>query len=173
MKQQQQQEDAVVFETLLTKIIDALKSALGNAETARRILSTRRRSGGYVRRSDVAPANLVDDGRFTVRWNGDECHLGSTVLFRLFCRLALSANEYVSVGRLMEDVWPGPRSEEAVRSAVRNLRRKLEEAGMAELAEAIKTQPGHYGLRLDGIALKVGLHRESTAVAPPVHGPAR
>jgi DNA-binding response OmpR family regulator len=147
-------DDAALFESLLTEIVGALKPAPGalrNAEVALEILRRRRPELGD--RSESVPADLIDDDRFTVRWNGDECDLGSTVLFRLFRRLARPANRYVSVGRLLEDVWGDDElSESAVRSAVRHLRRKLEHAGMTELAEAIRGQPGHYGLLLGGAA---------------------
>jgi DNA-binding response OmpR family regulator len=71
-------------------------------------------------------------------------------LFRLFRRLARPANHYVSTERLLEDVWGDERSEDTtVRSAVRNLRRKLERAGMARLAEGLQGRAGHYRLLLD------------------------
>ena len=116
-------------------------------------------------------ADLIDDSRFTVRWNGDECHLGATILFHLFRRFARSANHYVAIERLLDDVWGGPRSEATVRSAVRNLRRKLEEARMSDLAGAIQGQPGHYGLLLDGAAPDDRLHGDCTGMAPRVHSP--
>lgn len=146
-------DDVVLLESLLTEIVDALTPALRNAEVALEIL--RRRRAEHGDRSDLAPADFIDDSRFTVRWNGAECHLGSTVLFRLFRRLARPANRYVSVGRLLEDVWGDDElSETAVRSAVRHLRRKLERAGMKELADAIQGQPGHYGLLIGDVAGK-------------------
>jgi DNA-binding response OmpR family regulator len=152
-------DDVALLESLLTKIVGALMPAPGalrDAGVALEIL--RRLMAEHGDRSDLTPADLIDDGRFTVRWNGAECHLGSTVSFRLLRRLARPANRYVSVELLLEDVW-GDGDEErtedtTVRSAVRNLRRKLEEAGMAELAEAIQGQPGHYRLFLDGVARK-------------------
>lgn len=147
-------DDVVLLESLLSKIVDALTPALRSAELALEILDARRRRGEYGSRSDVVALDLIDDSRFTVRWNGNECHLGATVLFRLVRRFACSANHYISVERLLEDVWGGPRSEAAVRSAVRSLRRKLEDAGMAALADAIQMQPGHYRLFLDGIERK-------------------
>jgi DNA-binding response OmpR family regulator len=150
-------DDAALLESLLSKIIGALMPAPGalrNAEVALEIL--RRLKGEHGHRSDLVVPDLIDDGRFTVRWNGAECHLGWTVSFRLFRRLARPANHYVSTELLLEDVWEDERTEDTtVRSAVRNLRRKLEEAGMAELAEAIQGQPGYYRLLLDGEARKV------------------
>jgi len=146
-------DDVVLLETLITEFVDAQTRALRNAELALEILRRRRRE--YGGRAGIVLADLIDDSRFTVRWNGDECHLGATKLFRLFRRIALSANNYISIECLLEEVWDGDeRTEAAVRSAVRSLRRKLESAGMAELAEAIQGQPGHYRLLLDGVARK-------------------
>lgn len=169
-------DDVAIFEAFLKKLDHSLTSALGDARQVREVLDARRRRGEYDPRSDSVLPDLIDDDRFTVRWNGGECRLGWTVLFRLFRRLALSANQYVTIQRLLDDVWSDgdERTEDTtVRSAVRNLRRKLEAAGMAELAEAIQGTPGHYGLMLEGVARKDGLHREGTAVAPPVHSPLR
>lgn len=162
-------DDLVLLESFLVEIVDYLTPALRRAEIVLDIV--RRRRSEYGGRADAGLAELVDDSRFAVRWNGNECRLGSTVLFRLFVRLARSANHYISIERLLEEVWDGSRSETTVRSAVRNLRRKLEAAGMAELADAIKGQPGHYALLLEGIAQRDELHRDGTAVAPRVHSP--
>jgi DNA-binding response OmpR family regulator len=149
-------DDVVLLESLLTAVVDALKpvrGALRDAEVALEIV--RRRKAEHGERSGVVLPDLIDDSRFTVRWKGAECTLGPTVVFRLFRRLARPANHYVSVELLLEDVWGDQRTEgTTVRSAVRNLRRKLEAAGMAELAEAIQGPPGHYCLMLDGVAPK-------------------
>ena len=52
--------------------------------------------------------------------------------------------------RLLQDVWDGPRSNEAIRSVVRDLRRKLKSAGMGDLADAIDGSNREcYGLILD------------------------
>ena len=164
------QEDVV--ESLLEEVIDSLKPTLRNAEVALEIVRQRKAEPGD--RSGTLLSDLIDDGRFTVRWNGAECRLGWTKLFRLFRRLARPANHYVSVATLMEQVWEDDRTEEtAVRSAVRNLRRKLEAAGLAELARAIRGERGYYGLILDGAAPTDGCHREGTAPAPRRHSARR
>ena len=168
-----QNDDVALLESLLTENIDNLTGALRSAELAVEVLAARRRRGHYGRRTDLVLADLIDDSRFTVRWNGDECHLGATVLFRLIRRFARSVNHYLTVERLLDDVWGGPRSEAAVRSAIRSLRHKLEQAGMAELAQAIRGQPGHYGLVLEDVAAGNGSHRDRTAIAPPTHRSSR
>lgn len=147
-------DDVEIIDSFLTKLVDALASALGDAKQAREILEARRRRGEYGPRSDSVLPDLIDDSRFTVRWNGDECHLGSTVSFRLFRCFAFSVNQYIPTERLLDEAWGTERTEAAVRSAIRQLRRKLEGAGMAGLAAAIDGQPGHYGLLLDGVARK-------------------
>jgi DNA-binding response OmpR family regulator len=144
------QDDAVI-ESLLIELVDAERRSLRISELALEIF--RRRKGEYGGRADTVPVDLIDDSRFTVCWSGRECHLGATVLFRLFRRLARPANKYVSIEHLLEDVWGDEPTEDAtVRSSVRNLRRKLEDAGMAELARAIQGTSGHYRLLLDGVA---------------------
>lgn len=161
-----------VVESLLEEIIDGLKPTLRNAEVALEIVRQRKAEPGDQSRA-LLP-DLIDDGRFTVHWNGAECRLGWTVLFRLFRRLARPANHYVSVATLMEHVWKDDRTEEtAVRSAVRNLRRKLEAAGMAELAKAIRRTPGHYALILDGAVPTDGWHRKGTSPARRRHSQGR
>jgi len=51
---------------------------------------------------------------------------------------------------LLDDVWEGPRTDSAIHSAVKVLRKKLREADMEDLTHAIDGSVyGHYGLRLD------------------------
>ena len=144
-------EDVALLESLLRNVLHALTPVLRDAELALEILAARKLRGSPARRGNGILRDLIDDGRFAVRWNGSECYLGSSLPFRLLRRLAVSANRYVSIEQLLDDVWGGPRSTAAVRSAVRALRRRLEAADMADLARAIDGQPGHYGLRMDRI----------------------
>lgn len=84
-------------------------------------------------------------------WIGRRCFLGRTLTFKLFERLARRPNQYVTYDRLLQDVWNGLRSNEAIRSVVKELRRKLIDAGMSDLAEAIDGSNREcYGLILDG-----------------------
>ena len=147
-------DDVALLESLVTELIDALtpvRGAIRNVEVALEILRRRKAERGDG--SDMDLSDLIDESRFNVRWKGAECHLGSTVVFRLFCRLARPANHYVSVALLLDEVWGDEQTEDAtVRSTVRHLRRKLKDAGMGELAEAIRVKRGYYGLMLKSLA---------------------
>ncbi len=99
-------EDVALVESLLRNMVHAHATGLRDAELVLEILAARKCRGGPVRRGNGVLRNLIDDSRFTVRWNGSECHLGSKLPFRLFQRLALSMNRYVSVEQLLEDGVP-------------------------------------------------------------------
>ena len=94
---------------------------------------------------------IADQSSLSVVWEGRRCYLGQTLPFRLFERLARRPNQYVTYEQLLQDVWEGPRSNEAIRSVVRYLRRKLKDAGMGDLADAIDGSNREcYGLILHG-----------------------
>ena len=94
---------------------------------------------------------IADQSTLSVAWDGRHCYLGRTLLLRFFERLARRPNQYITYERLLQDVWEGPRSNEAIRSVVRDLRRKLRGAGMGDLADAIDGSNREcYGLILDG-----------------------
>lgn len=96
-----------------------------------------------------AGAPHVEPASFSVVWKRRRCPLGYTTSFRLMERLLRRADQYVSYDQLREDVWLGEnRSGDTVRSAVRQLKKKLRDAGMPELASAIRGQGHHYGLML-------------------------
>ena len=85
----------------------------------------------------------------TVTWHGKACPLRQTTLFRLFARLLRRPNAYVSYEELLADVWGGVKADGTIRSAVRHLKRRLADAGMRELADAIEGRNQHYVLLLD------------------------
>jgi len=92
----------------------------------------------------------VDAVRLMVTFRGRRCFLGNTLAFRFLARLARHPNAYVSHKDLLEDVWEGPRSESSIRSVVKTLRRKLRDADLAELANAIDgSERKRYALKLD------------------------
>lgn len=94
---------------------------------------------------------LVDASTLSVFWAGRTCLLRQKTLFRLAERLARRPNQYITAGQLLEDVWDGGvKAPETIRSAIRHLRRRLSDAGMADLAAAIRGTGGGYGLILDG-----------------------
>jgi hypothetical protein len=99
-----QSDDIAALESLLQQIVQAHAPAIRSAELALEILGTRRHRGNGVRPPDLLSAALIDEGRFTVRWNGAMCDLGATVLFRLFRRLVRSAGRFLSIERLVQDV---------------------------------------------------------------------
>ena len=74
--------------------------------------------------------------------------------FRLLGRLASRPNQFISYEVLLdsEKLWDRHTSYEAVRSAVKILRRKLNAAGMEDLADAIDGSTSHhYALMLAGL----------------------
>ena len=87
-----------------------------------------------------------------VAYRGRECFLGNSLGLRLLARLADRPDRYVSYDDLLADVWDGGhRSDAAVRSVVRDLRRRLRAAGLGDLAAAIDgSVSGHYALRPPG-----------------------
>lgn len=100
--------------------------------------------------SDDTNHPVADKTLLSIRWRGKSCFLGNTLPFLFFERLARRPNQYFSYGQLLDDVWEGLRASSAIHSVVKVLRRKLAEAGMADLAHAIDGSVyGHYGLRLD------------------------
>jgi DNA-binding response OmpR family regulator len=109
----------------------------------------------YFRTQPAAPGGypgLVADPReLVVRFGGKTCFLGNTLPFRLLARLAQRPNRYFTYEELLADVWEGDcRSDASVRSVVKVLRRKLREAGMGQLADAIDgTERGHYALKVE------------------------
>lgn len=92
---------------------------------------------------------LLDRSTFTVHWGRKTCHLGYSIPYRIMEVLVRNASQYVSHDRLLEQVWHGPRSDSTVRSAVNELRSRLIDSGLREVAIAIDgSNAGHYGLRL-------------------------
>jgi DNA-binding response OmpR family regulator len=93
---------------------------------------------------------MVNPATFTVEWHGQRCDLGPSILFKLIQRLARRPGRYFTYDILMEDVWERRCSNTTVRSAVKRLRRAMRDAGMPELATAIRGRGECYGVFLDG-----------------------
>jgi hypothetical protein len=99
------------------------------------------------RRADSALA--VSRPHFSVLFRGKACYLGNTRPFHFFERLGRQPNCYLSYEDLLSDVWDCCRADATVRSVVKVLHRKLRQAGLPELADAIDgTAAGHYALKL-------------------------
>lgn len=91
----------------------------------------------------------IDQNSFVVYWRDRHCHLGYTLAFRLLEALARRPNQYLSIDYLLSEIWSGQRSRTAVRSAVSDLRHRLMDAEMEDLAAMIDgSNRGHYGLML-------------------------
>ena len=91
----------------------------------------------------------VDHTTLSVVWAGKQCYLGSTVLFRLADRLARRPNHFATETDLLRDVWDGDqKSPHTIRSAIRHLKQRLQDAGMDDLAAAIQCEDGRYALLL-------------------------
>jgi DNA-binding response OmpR family regulator len=89
----------------------------------------------------------ADEKSYCIIWHNRRCYLGSTKRFYIFSHLLVRANQFVSYANLRHDVWHGDmRSNETIRSAVRELRSKLIRARMRKLAIAIRTKRCHCGL---------------------------
>jgi DNA-binding response OmpR family regulator len=108
----------------------------------------------FFHRSSTAdkktPQFAIDRSMLSVRFGDRTCFLGDSYPFKFICRLARSANTYVSYQDLIAEVWQGDRREDCtVRSTVKMLRKRLRAAGMKELADAIDgSVRRHYGLKL-------------------------
>ena len=97
-----------------------------------------------------ARRSMIDPATFSVHWDGKICVLGNTLPFRLLERLGRRPNQFIHCDQLLDDVWQGLRSREAIRSVVKVLKQKLVQAGMDDLAASINgNQPHHYGLILN------------------------
>ncbi|NUQ51381.1 MAG: winged helix-turn-helix domain-containing protein [Phycisphaerales bacterium] len=91
----------------------------------------------------------IERTTYTVRWGDRRCRLGNTTAFALIEQLARRPNEYISVDRLLDDLWTGARTYSTVRSTVYRLKRKLHESAMQDLADLIDGRTyGHYALLL-------------------------
>ena len=103
-----------------------------------------------TRQSFVLQVPIADPNILAVRWNGKTCFLGKTIAFKLFARLARRPNHFLSHDLLLDEVWECRVTKEAMRSAVKTLKQKLRQAGMADLAAAINGRRREcYGLILD------------------------
>lgn len=92
---------------------------------------------------------ISDPAAKTITFRGCTCCLGNTLVFRMIERLARRPNQFVSFDRLIRDVWDGhPKSDEAIRSLVKELRDRLRKNGMRRLASSIRGQKKAYALML-------------------------
>jgi DNA-binding response OmpR family regulator len=142
---------------LATQLSEALMTAALCADELRAVV--RNEDNGHVWASSNGPLAasdptrnqrpILDESTMRVMWRGHSVHLGHTVAFRFLQRIARCPNQYVDHLTLLHDVWENEELAIAtMRSLVRNLRRKLIDGGMQELAEAIRGHNGRYILEL-------------------------
>jgi DNA-binding response OmpR family regulator len=90
---------------------------------------------------------LFDQDSLAVHWDGRTCKIGGTIRMRLLERLCRRPGCFVHMDDLLQDVWDGDsKAPSTVRSAVRRLRARLQNADMQTLADAIHCEGGRYGL---------------------------
>jgi DNA-binding response OmpR family regulator len=91
----------------------------------------------------------IDHDQLQVHFRGKTCALGNTLPFRFLEYLLRRPNKYVTYEELLTSVWDGQRSDAAVRSVVKRLRRRLKCEGMSTLADAIDgSHSGRYAVRI-------------------------
>ena len=93
----------------------------------------------------------VDSDMLQIHFRGKTCSLGNTLPFRFLQQLLRCPNKYFTYEELLQEVWDGRRSDAAIRSVVKRLRRHLNREGMSELANAIDgSRSGRYALLING-----------------------
>jgi DNA-binding response OmpR family regulator len=106
-------------------------------------------SGPAERGGGVGQTLVVDRAMYCVVWRQKRRRMGCSYPFRFLERLASRPDRYVPIADLEAAIWHGSRSRSAIRSAVCDLRRRLADAGMVDLADRIDGQTaGHYALLL-------------------------
>lgn len=93
---------------------------------------------------------IVSAATCCVQWHGRRCILGPSLPFRMIHRLSRHPNRFFTYDLLMDEVWQGRCTDDAVRALVKRLRAALKDAGMAELASCIQARGRCVGLFLDG-----------------------
>ena len=147
-------ETLAILEKSIDCLIASHSESLGSLHRLKAIVASGKRleheaaERFYVEIADRSMPRM-DHSTFSVRHEGGICFLGNTLPFRLLARLLRRPNSYVSHQILLDEIWEGIRSPEAVRSVVKTLRSKLRDAGLVTLSNSIdgKTR-GHYAVFL-------------------------
>jgi len=95
---------------------------------------------------------FVSTATCAVEWHGRRCVLGPSLALNLIHCLSRHPGRFYTYDTLMERVWRCQVSDDAVRTLAKRLRRILAEAGMADLADAIRGRERCYGLFLTDLA---------------------
>ena len=86
---------------------------------------------------------------FTIYSGAMDCPLGNTKEFRFAWLLVHNAPNYVSYNEFAEFVWDDDLYDpHLIKNMKLRLKRKLQKAGMGDLAERIESTPQNYRLRL-------------------------
>lgn len=88
----------------------------------------------------------VDESTFAVHWEGKTCQLGHTQQFRLIQQLEKEPRKFLPFALLATRMGGCP--DDNIAHVKSRLVKTLQEAGMSELADCIRTQTGYYGLFL-------------------------
>jgi DNA-binding response OmpR family regulator len=138
---------AQLAETLMTAVIclNEIRNVLHADGTSPSAISSAEANG----RALASNRPLLDRSTFSVLWRDKALCLGHTRIFWVLEYLARRPNQYVAHLDLMHDVWDDEElASSTIRSVIRNLRIRLDEGGMPELATAIRGRKGHYILEL-------------------------
>lgn len=92
---------------------------------------------------------IISDTQCCIEWRSRRCALGPSLLFYLFKRISRHPGNYYPFEVLMDEVWQRRCSDDAIRALLKRLRRTLVEAGMPDLARAIRSRGRCCGLILD------------------------
>lgn len=134
---------AVLFANKIQEAMAAEHLMIGNADGPGAVAASIHQS---VR---IKERPILDSSTLTMMWKGKHLHLGHTLSFRLMAVLIRRSNRYVTHVDLAEEVWDtDDMSTATIRSQVRELRRKLRQCGMSDLATAIRGHNGRYILDL-------------------------
>lgn len=94
----------------------------------------------------------IDPKKFSVSDGSHDCELGNTLCYHLIEHLASEPNRCFTHIQLLAGVWDGRRcTASAIRSAFFDLRKRLRNAGLGDLAVAIQAHGKTYGLRIDNL----------------------
>jgi len=114
------------------------------AHFGRKLMQQRSDAG----RPQLPDKQFFDETTFSVMYQAKSCHLGNTIMFRLFKRLAARPGIYVNVETLKDFAWGHDEFIEtnSVHRQFTTLRKKLARAGISEFEIDGKTNEKHYAL---------------------------
>ena len=154
MRRSGERERLAHLQLLVSTCVETLAALQGTVAVLQAELddfSASQSDEGYTNLRENAQAEpVIDHGAMCVCYQGKQCFLGNTLMLRFFERLAARPGHYFTHHELLSSVWSGVVVEPcSIRSVVRDLRARLRDAGLQDLAQAINSQVrGHYGFFL-------------------------